>query len=147
MLKALKFGQLVPPQLKNDGDFANNTYFDTQGLSAVLVLLNVGATDAAIGSTAEGNAVKLEECDTSGGTYSDISDAALADAIAADEDNGLFAIFVDLTKSHKRYMQINAPHAAAGSTGANMGAIAIGFPSDQMPKSASEMGLTELIEA
>lgn len=147
VLKMLKIGELVPPQLKDDGDFADNTYFDTLGLSAVLVLIHVGTLDAAIGSTAEGNAVKLEECDTTGGTYTDITDAALADAIAADEDNSFFGIFLDLSKSHKRYIQINAPHAGNGTNGANMSAIAIGFPSDQMPKNAAGMGLTELIEA
>ncbi|HIJ66807.1 MAG TPA: hypothetical protein HPP51_00790 [Planctomycetes bacterium] len=147
MLKAIKVGELVPPQLKNDGDFADNTYFDTLGLSSVLFLIHAGTVDAAIGSTAEGTAVKVEECDTTDGTYSDVTDAELADAIAADEDNSFFGIHVDLAKSHKRYMQLNAPHAGSGTTGCNMSAIAIGFPSDQMPKSASEMGLTELIEA
>jgi len=147
ILKALKFGPLVPPQLKDNGDFAGNAYFDTLGLSGLLVLIQTGTVDAAIGSTAEGNAVKLEECDTTDGSYSDITDAALADAIGAGEDDSLFGIFVDLAKGHKRYIQINAPHAGDGTTGCNMSAIAIGFPSDQMPHDAAGMGLTELIEA
>ena len=147
ILKALKVGELVPPQLKDDGDFAGNTYFDTLGLSAILVLIHTGTIDAAIGSTAEGTAVCLEECDTVDGTYTEISGAALADAIADTEDNAFFGIFVDLAKSHKRYVRIKAPHAGDGTNGANMSAVAIGFPSDQMPKSATGMGLAELIEA
>lgn len=147
ILKMLKFGELLPPQLKDDGDFAGNTYFDTQGLWAVLVLIHVGTTDIGMGSTAEGNAVKLEECDTSGGSYTDITNAALADAIADDEDNKLFGIYVDLTKTHKRYLRINAPYAGDGTNGVNASAIAIGFPLDESPRSAAGMGLEELIEA
>lgn len=147
MPKAMKFGTLLPPQLKNDGDCADNTYIDTQGLSALLVLFIVGTVDAAIGSTAEGTAPKLEECDTTDGTYTDITDAALADAIAADEDDSLFGIFVDLAKTHKRYIEVDVPHAGSGTTGCNLSIIAIGFPSDQMPHNAAGMGLTELIEA
>ena len=147
MLKALKFGTLVPPQLKDNGAFAGNTYFDTLGLSGLLVLLITGTIDAAIGSTSSSSAPKLEECDTTDGSYTAITDAALAAAIANTEDDKIHGIFVDLTKTHKRYIEINAPTAADGTTGCNFSAIAIGFPSDQMPASASAMGLTELIEA
>jgi len=152
ILKTLKFTMTLRPQLKDDGDFGNNTYVDTQGLGALLFLFLVGDTDVAsgdaIGSTAEGTAPKIEECDTSGGTYSDVSSAALADSIQHDEDNKLFGIYVDLTKSHKRYMQANAPHSAAGAqNGSNMAVLAIGFPTDESPRDAAGMGLTELIEA
>ncbi len=51
---------LVPPQLKDDGDFANNTYVDTSGWGYAEFLLQVGDSDVAagdaIGSTAEGTA-------------------------------------------------------------------------------------------
>jgi len=152
ILKLLKFALVLPPQLKDDGDFAGNTYIDTQGLGAVLFLFATGATDVAagdaIGSTAEGTAPKLEECDTTGGSYTAVADAALADSIQYDEDDKLFGIFVDCARTHKRYMQVNPPHSAAGAVnGSNLCVIAIGFPSDQMPKSAGGMGLEELIEA
>lgn len=152
MLKYARYKLLLPPQLADDGDFAGNTYIDTQGLSAIQFLFLVGTTDVAagdaIGSTAEGTAPKIEECDESGGTYSDVTSAALADAIQYDEDDTLFGIHVDLAKSHKRYMRVNAPHTAAGAVnGSNLAILAIGFPADQFPRSASDMGLTELIEA
>jgi len=152
ILKALKFTLALRPQLKDDGDFANNTYADTQGLSAILFLLIAGNTDVAsgdaIGSTAEGTAPLVEECDDTGGTYTAVSSAALADSIQYDEDAKMFGIFIDLAKSHKRYMRVQAPHSAAGaSTGSNLAILAIGFPSDQMPRNAAGMGLTELIEA
>jgi hypothetical protein len=147
ILKALKFGTLVPPQLKNNGDLAGNTYFDRLGLSGLLVLFITGTTDAALGSTAETTPPLLEECNTTDGTYTAITSAALATVIAAGDDDTLRGIFVDGSKSKKRYVRIQAPHSANGTTGDNFCAIAIGFPSDQFPKNAAGMGLAELIEA
>ena len=144
---------MLRPQLKDDGDFANNTYVDTKSWSHLRVLFAVGDTDVAagdaIGSTAEGTAPKIEECDTTGGSYSDVTSAALADAIQCDEDAKLFAIDIDLRKSHKRYMQVNAPHSAAGAVnGSNLCIIGIlSMPSGQGPKDASGQGLEELITA
>ncbi len=152
MLKAMKLGLVLPPQLKDDGDFAGNTYFDTLGLAAVMFVFLVGTTDVAagdaVGSTAEGTAPLIEECDTTGGAYTAVTSAALADSIQHDEDDSLFGIFVDLAKTHKRYMRAQAPHSAAGAVnGSNLAILAIGFPSNVMPRTAAEMGLTELIEA
>lgn len=150
--KMLKFKTVTPPQLKDDGDFAGNTYYDTQGLAAILFLLMVGTTDVAagdaIGSTAEGTAPLVEECDTTGGSYTAVTSAALADAIQYNEDDKLFGIYVDLTKTHKRYMQVQAPHSAAGAAnGSNLSILAVGFPLDESPRNAAGMGLEELIEA
>jgi hypothetical protein len=152
ILKMLKFKTVTPPQLKDDGDFAGNTYYDTQGLAAILFLLAVGTTDvaagAAIGSTAEATAPLVEECDTTGGSYTAVTGAALANAIQYNEDDKLFGIYVDLTKTHKRYMQIQAPHSAAGAVnGSNLAILAVGFPLDESPRNAAGMGLEELIEA
>jgi hypothetical protein len=147
ILKTLKIGQLVPPQLKDNGAFAGNTYIDTLGLSALLVLIEMGATDIAMGSTAITTPPLLEECDTTGGNYTAITGAALSAVIGAGDDNKLYGIHLNLAKSHKRYVRIQAPTAGDGTAGVNMSAIALGFPPDQMPKSAAEMGLAELIEA
>ncbi len=144
----MTFGLLTYPQAKDNGDFANNTYIDTQGYHHLRVLMAVGVLDTPIGSTAEGNAVKLEEADNADfSDASDISGAALADAIADDEDGKLFAIDVDLTKSHKRYMRINAPHAGDGTTGATFCAIGILSRADRGPTTAAQKGLAELIQA
>ncbi|MCK4958941.1 MAG: hypothetical protein KAT00_06065 [Planctomycetes bacterium] len=144
----MKFALLLPPQLKDDGDFASNTYVDTRGFNHVRFLMIMGVTDIGVGSTAEGTAPKVEECDTTGGTYTDVTSAALADAIADDEDSLLFAIDVDLRKSHKRYMQVNAPHAGDGTVGANMAIIAILSKAEgNIPATATAMGLAELIKA
>lgn len=139
---------LTPPQLKDNGDLAGNTYVDVAGWGHVRFLFIIGTLDIALGSTAEGNALKIEECDATGGSYADVSGAALADAIAADEDDKLFAIDVDLAKSHKRYMRVNAPHAGDGIAGVNAAIIAIlSKPSGNGPANAAGQGLEELITA
>ncbi len=146
LLKNIKVGKLVPPQLKNNGAADANTYFDCAGLSGVLVLGMVGTTDAALGSTAATTPPYLEECDTTNGSYTKITGSDLAAVLSATDDNKFFGIFVDRTKSRKRYLEVNAPTLANGITGANLAILAIGFPADVFPKSADEMGLKELIQ-
>lgn len=147
LLKQTKWALLTPPQLKDDGDLAGNTYVDTVGMNGILFVIATGTIDAALGSTAEGTAPLVEECDTTDGIYTAVASAALADAIGATEDDSLFGIYVDLTKNHKRYQRVQAPHAGNGTTGVNACIIAVGFPLDQSPRNAAGMGLAELIEA
>ncbi len=143
-----KYALLLPPQLKDDGDFAGNTYVDVAGWGCAEFIFLVGTVDIAIGSTAEGTAPKIEECDTTGGTYTDVTGAALADAIADDEDDSLFRIKVDLAKSHKRYMQVTAPHAGDGTNGANAAVLCrLSKPIGNGPVSATQRGLAEDIAA
>jgi len=147
ILKALKFCNLLYPELKDNGDFTDNKYFDTIGLSGLLVVIQMGAIDIGFGSTAETTPPLLEECDTTGGTYTAVTSAALSACPGASDDGKLYGIFVDLAKTHKRYIRVQAPHAGDGTAGVAASALGIGFPSDQMPKSAAGMGLAELIEA
>ncbi|MDH4203524.1 MAG: hypothetical protein OEV87_11615 [Phycisphaerae bacterium] len=145
ILQQLQYAGLVKPQGVDNTVFANNAAVDTRGLLELAFLVHAGDLAAAVGSTAAANAIKVEECDTEGGSYSDVANATLADAIAADEDGGLFLIVVDLKKSHKRFMRLNAPTAGDGSgTSSYISAVAIGIP-DKMPVNATEAGLTELI--
>jgi len=146
-IQNMKFVNMLYPQLKDDGDLADNNYIDVSGWNHLRILIQIGNLDIALGSTAEGNAVKVEECDTSGGGYSDVTGAALADAIAEDEDGKLFAIDIDLRKTHKRYMRLNAPHAGDGTSGVNASALGILSMPNIGPKDAAGQGLTELITA
>lgn len=146
----MKMAILTPPQLRNNGDFAGNTYIDTAGWTHLRVLFIVGTTDVAagnaIGSTAEGTAPFVEECDTTDGEYTAVTDAALANAIQHNEDDKLFAIDINLAKSHKRYMQVNAPHSAAGAVnGSNLAILAILSKPNIGPKDAEGQGLAELV--
>lgn len=145
-LKHIKVGELIPPQLKNNGAVTGNTYFDTLGLAGLLALIHIGTTDVIVGSTDTSTAPYLEECDTTDGTYTAVDDAALSAVIPATGDNKFYGIAVDLAKTHKRYMRWNAP-TSGNSTGANIESLAIGFPADVLPNSAAEMGMAELVEA
>jgi len=146
----MKIGILTPPQIHNNGDFTTNTYIDTAGWGHLRVLFATGVitAGAAIGSTAEGTAPLIEECDTTGGSYTAVTGAALADAIADTEDGLLFAIDIDLAKSHKRYMRVQAPHSGDGTPGAALAIIGIlSRPDGNGPANAAGMGLTELVTA
>lgn len=147
LLKHLKFAALIPPQVKNNGALANNAYADTLGLAALLAILHIGATDVAVGSTDTDTPPYLEECDTVNGNYTKIEGAELSAVIADDGDNKFYAIAVDLTKTHKRYVRWNAPTAGNASAGANAASMMIGFPADVLPSTAAEQGLAELVEA
>ena len=137
-----KYVLLVPPQLKDNGAPAGLTYADTKGWGHIRVLVAVGTTD--IATTA---APLLQSCDTSGGSYANITSAALADAIADDEDGLLFAIDVDLTRGDVgRYVKM-LNTAGDGTTGTNLAVL--GILSRPMSGSnaglAADSGLTELI--
>lgn len=146
MLLGMKIKQLLPPELKNNGAFVGNTYIDTLGLGALLVLIQLGVTDVIVGSSDTSTPLLLEECDTYDGSYTAVEDAELSAVLGTGDDGEVNGIFVDLAKTHKRYMRIKAP-TAGNSTGANLQITALGFPADALPISASEMGLTELIQA
>jgi hypothetical protein len=140
---------LLRPQLKDNGDFASNTYVDTSGWGYLEILFLVGNTDVAagdaIGSTAEGTAPLVEECDTAGGTYAAITGAALADSIQYDDDAELKQIDVNLQDgTYKRYMRVQAPHSAAGAAvGSNLAILAILSNPLSGPVDATGRGLTE----
>ncbi len=144
---------VLPPQLRDNGDFARLSYVDTKGWGYAEFVFLVGATDVAsgnaIGSTAEGTAPVIEECDTYNGSYTEIAAAVLADAIKYNEDDLLFQIDVNLiNKTRKRFMRPKAPHTAAGaSVGSVLGILCILSKPEKGPESAAERGLTEHIIA
>jgi hypothetical protein len=138
---------LLPPQLKDDGDFAGNTYLDTAGFDGKARFeFHIGTVDAAIGSTAETTPPLVEECDTTNGIYTVVTDAALAAVISATGDDKIHAIDVALDKTHKRYMRVQAPHAGNGTTGCNLCIIGRLY-GGHVVNNAADQGLTELVEA
>jgi len=146
-IETIKIKQLVPPQIKDNGAFDGNTYVDTSGWNKLRIAFIVGTLDIAVGSTSADAAPFVEECDTTGGSYTAVTDAALSAVIGAGDDDKNFAIDIDLTKTHKRYMQVNAPTAGDGTNGANMTIIALLSRPASSPVSASEQGFSEIISA
>ena len=137
---------LLPPQVKNNGAFLNNGYVDVSGAGHLRVEFIVGTTDVIIGSTDTAHAPKLESDDDAAfGTVADVEGAALAAVIGVGDDNKVFAIDVDLRKSHKRYYRVNAP-TAGNATGANLCIIATLSDPQISPSSEAEQGLEELVQ-
>lgn len=138
----VKYVLMCPPELKDNGALAGITYADTQGYSHLRVLIQTGIVDA--DTTA---APLLQDCDTSGGTYGAITDAALAAAMADGDDDELNAIDVDLTNGTiKRFVKCLVT-AGDGSTGTY--ACILGIlsrkSSDDHDGLATDAGLTELV--
>ncbi len=146
-IEAMKLVQLTPPQIKDNGAFTGNTYIDTSGWNKLRIAFIVGTLDIAVGSTSAATAPYVEECDTTGGAYTAVTDGALSAVIGAGDDGKNYAIDIDLKKTHKRYMQVNAPTAGDGTNGANMCIIALLSRPANSPISAAEQGFTEIISA
>ena len=140
-IQATKKVLLVPPQLKDNGVPSGLTYVDTAGWEHVEFEFVIGTTD--IATTA---APKITECETAGGSYTDVTGAALADAISATEADSIFLISVDLTKAHMRYMKPSIT-AGDGTAGTNLCVIATLSRPIDAPRTAAQRGLAEWIKA
>ena len=144
-----KWGVLFSPQVADGAAFAANGYIDTLGWGYAEFLIQTGTLADTIGTTTASTAIVIEECETTGGTYTEIAAAVLAAAIAADGDDKLYKIDVNLqNRTNKRYMRIKAP--TAGSTGAGAYASALARLSKPMgvaPSTATERGLAANILA
>jgi hypothetical protein len=137
---------LLAPQFKNNGAFLNNGYVDVSGWGHLRVEMIVGTTNVIIGSTDTSHAPKLEADDAVGfGSVADVEGAELSGVIAANDGDKVFAIDVDLRKSHKRFYRVNAP-TAGNVTGANLCIIATLSDPQISPGSAAEQGLEELVQ-
>jgi len=151
MIEALNFKAVpvLPPVSKDNGDFDGNAVYDTQGIGdGILFLIQCGSLAAAVGSTAETDPLKITECDTDDGEFTDITGAELAAAIAAGKDGKVYGIFVSLRKTHKRFMKVDPPHVGSGTgTSSWIAILALGFGPQIAPQTAADMGLEELVLA
>lgn len=138
---------LLPPQLKDNGAFAGNTYVDTSGWQgSLLVEFIVGTLDAAIGSVDAVTAPKLEWADKADfSDKADITGAALSAVIAATDDDKTFAIEVDLGSSHKRYIRPVTPFAGDGAVGCNLCIRGILSVAQVSPINAAQRGYEEYV--
>lgn len=144
-----KFVLMLPPVSASGGAHAGNTYVDTQGWSHLRVLFVAGSLGNNVGSTSAAAAPYVEQSDASGSGYAAVTGAALAAVLTqTTHNNTLHAIDVDLTKSHKRYMRVNAPTAGGGACVLSI----VGILSDKesgpaFGGGATESGLTAKISA
>lgn len=140
----LKFTNAIPPAAILDAASATVAATDTLGASFVVFLFSLGATDIATA------VVKLTECATSGGSYTDISGAAFSGSTGitrlpqAGDDNTLFAIYWKLGADGLRYIK-PVFTAGDGSAGTYVSAIAMLDQIAEVPYDATTRGLTGMI--
>lgn len=76
--QACKYAVAIAPAAILDNTSATATAVDCRGYNYLEIPVQIGATDIAV------TALKLQECDTSGGTYADITGATFSAGTSAD---------------------------------------------------------------
>jgi len=138
-LQNVKVVNVTPPAaIKDNASFATLT-IDTFGFNKVAIYFALGATDIAM------TALKVQESDDSGMSgAADITGAVYgasgyAALPTADDDNKVFAFFIDL-KGRKRYLDVVAT-AGDGSTGTFGACTAHLYNGNVTTDDATERGL------
>lgn len=108
-----KYVKAIPPAAILDDASATASVIDCGGASYAEVVVALGATDIAM------TALKLQECDTSGGTYTDVTgadwdggtdtDGGTLVLPSATDDNQLCVFQVDMV-GKKRYLKLVATY-------------------------------------
>lgn len=147
-LQQTKVVRAIEPVAIKDNASWTCQAIDTKGYDSALVIWHLGATDIAMA------ALKLQECDTSGGNYADVSganfdgdtgiDGSAVSLPSATDDNKFFLIDVDLRK-RKRYLKLTAT-AGDGTNGTYGVAIVILSRGKVTPNSASERGAAAVLQ-
>lgn len=133
MFSQAKAVLVCSPILRNSGAFTV-TYADTAGFNRATFLFMYGASDITCDA-------QLQECDTSGGTYVNITGAAITQ-LSATDDGKMVAIEVNLA-GRKRYLK-PVTTAGAGTLGVNGCAVILLHQTDSAPTTATEAGLAEV---
>ena len=120
--RATKAVQTLAPISRSAGT-VNGTAVDAKGFAEALIILNSGTNEAT--GTLD---AKVQECDTVGGTYADITGAAFTQVTTAN-DNAIYAGRIRLTPTRKRFLRVVFVTAvAAGVAGA---IIVLGEPENE----------------
>lgn len=146
-LHQAKFVQVVAPTaIVDDASWTTNE-IDTKDYDYATIVFSLGATDVAM------TALKVQESDTSGSGFADISgatadggvdiDGATTALPSATDDNNLVVFQLDL-KGRKRYLDLVAT-GGNGTTGAYGSAIAILTKAAVAPESVSATGAETFI--
>lgn len=113
---------------------------DAQGYSNARFIFQIG--DA--GATTNLGTVKIQSATSSGGSFSDVSSAAISGGIDADaSDNTLHAIEVDLTdKGIGEFLKVVMTEDGGGANTVPTSVLCILSRAADCPTSATERGLT-----
>lgn len=116
----------LTPASRNAGA-ATSAAIDTSGYDGLTVLVHAGTLGAS--ATLD---CKVTECDTSGGSYTDVTNAAITQLVKATDDDKVAAIDVRLgdRANRKRYVKIVLTVGTAASV---CGATAILYQPEKLP--------------
>lgn len=141
ILQTIKWVSVTPPAAIIDNAAATTAALDTKGFKKAMFLVYLGALDIAV------SAMKLQESDDSGMsgavdiTGADFSVSPLTLPTASD-DNHLFAIYVDLRGSRKRYLDLSLT-LGDGAAGSFVTVLAGLADAEEAPNTAAKRGLTQ----
>ena len=142
-----KFVQVIAPAAIVDNASFTTNEIDTLGFNYATIIFNLGATDIAM------TALKVQESDTTGTGFADITGADLSSATdidgsatalpSATDDGNVIGIQMDL-RGRKRFLDLVAT-AGDGSTGTFGAAICVLSQADVAPESVSAAGCETLV--
>jgi hypothetical protein len=121
-----KYVAAIKPAAILDNTSAAASVIDLADANYCEVILTLGATDIAM------TALKLEECDTSGGSYTDVAGATFSGGLNTDgaalalpsaTDDGQVCVFQVDTRGRKRYLKVVATFGD-GSAGGFISGVA-----------------------
>lgn len=148
-LQRSKYLQVIAPAAITDNASFTTNEIDAAGFRYLTVVVNIGATDIAM------TALKLQESDTSGSGFADITgldcngdtdiDGTAAALPSATDDNNLVIFQVDL-RGRKRYYDLVAT-AGDGTAGTYASAVAILSDAAITPVSAADIGGETVLRA
>jgi hypothetical protein len=143
-----KYVAVTPPAAIVDNAAFGTTTIDTLGFKRCVIVVQLGALDIAVA------ALKVQESDDSGmsgaadivGTRfgTDANDTGSTSTLpAATDDNKFYAFEIDL-RGRKRYLDLNLT-GGDGSTGTFASAFALLFDGEQIPTTAAQKGVAQLM--
>lgn len=146
-LHCSKFFQVISPAAIVDNASYTTNEIDTLGYNYATIIVNIGATDIAMA------ALKVQESDTSGSGFVDISgadcdggtdiDGSTAALPSATDDDSLVVIQINM-QGRKRYLDLVAT-AGDGAAGTYASAVCILSDADVAPESVAGAGAETLI--
>lgn len=131
---------LTIPPIDANGTSPTSTAIDTTGYGGVFILFSTGNV------AADMTALKITECETSGGTYTDVSGTDISSVgtlpLGTGGDNKVSAFFIKRDGHRKLYLEV-ACTAGAGAT--LVSAVAILVSPTVAPLTATAKGLANAI--
>jgi len=132
----------LQPEVLNNGS-GTAVEVDTQGFAYATFFIQTGT----MATSSNISVCKVQESDTSGSGFADITSAGLASGdLDADTDDAVAAIEVDLRGNRERYLQLVVTES--GSANAPISAVCVLSMASELqePNSASGRGLTALVQ-